>query len=119
MEVEKKINELIKKDSTLSHLSEIITSVEGIGQVVFWEMIISTNEFKLFNCPCKFARYARVVPFEHSSGTSIRGGTRVSHIANKQMKKLLHMAALAVISKKGHLKEYYHRKVEQGKTYPS
>jgi len=31
------------------------------------------------------------------------------------MKKLLHMAALAVISKKGQLKDYYDRKVEQGK----
>ncbi len=114
-EVEKKINELIKKDDSLSHLFKIVTSVEGVGSVVFWEMIITTNEFKLFSCPRKFACYTGVVPFEHSSGTSIRGGTRVSHIANKKMKRLLHMAALAVISKQGELGDYYHRKVEKGK----
>lgn len=46
IEVEKRINELIKKDDSLSHLYSLVTSVEGVGQVVFWEMIITTNEFK-------------------------------------------------------------------------
>jgi transposase len=83
-----------------------VTSVEGVGKVVFWEMVIATNEFKLFNCPRKFACYSGVVPLEHSSGISIRGGTRVSHVANKQMKKLLHMAALSVVSKQSELADY-------------
>lgn len=114
-EVEKKIKALIKEDDSLKHLFGLVTSVEGVGEVVFCEMIIATNEFKLFSCPRKFACYAGVVPFDHSSGTSIRGGTRVSHLANKQLKKLLHMAALSVVSGKGEMASYYHRKVEQGK----
>jgi len=114
-EVEKKIKELIKEDDALKHLFDLVTSVDGVGEVVFCEMVIATNEFKLFSCPRKFACYSGVVPFEHTSGTSIRGGTRVSHLANKQMKKLLHMAALSVVSGKGEMADYYHRKVEQGK----
>ena len=112
-EVEKKIKELIKEDDALKHLFDLVTSVDGVGEVVFCEMVIATNEFKLFNCPRKFACYSGVASFEHSSGTSIRGGTRVSHLANKQMKKLLHMAALSVVSGKGEMADYYHRKVEQ------
>ena len=114
-EVEKKIRVLIKEDDSLKHLFDLATSVDGVGEVVFCEMVISTNEFKLFSCPRKFACYSGVAPFEHTSGTSIRGGTRVSHLANKQMKKLLHMAALSVISGKGEMADYYHRKVKQGK----
>ena len=114
-EVEKKIKELIKEDDSLKHLFDLVTSVDGVGEVVFCEMIIATNEFKLFSCPRKFACYSGVAPFEHTSGTSIRGGTRVSHLADKQMKKLLHMAALSVVSGKGEMANYYHRKVEQGK----
>lgn len=114
-EVDKKIRGLIKEDDSLRQLFEIVTSVDGVGEVVFCEMVIATNEFKLFSCPRKFACYSGVVPFEHTSGTSIRGGTRVSHLANKQMKKLLHMAALSVVSGKGEMADYYHRKVEQGK----
>ena len=114
-EVEKKIKTLIKEDDSLKHLFSLVTSVDGVGEVVFCEMVIATNEFRLFSCPRKFACYSGVAPFEHSSGTSIRGGTRVSHLANKQMKKLLHMAALSVVSGKGEMADYYHRKVEQGK----
>ena len=114
-EVEKKIKALIKEDDSLKHLFDLVTSVDGVGEVVFCEMVIATNEFKLFSCPKKFACYSGVAPFEHQSGTSIRGGTRVSHLANKQMKKLLHMAALSVVSGKGEMADYYHRKVKQGK----
>lgn len=114
-EVDKKIKVLIKEDDSLKHLFELVTSVDGVGEVVFCEMVIATNEFKLFSCPRKFACYSGVAPFEHTSGTSIRGGTRVSHLANKQMKKLLHMAALSVVSGKGEMADYYHRKVKQGK----
>ena len=114
-EVEKKIKVLIREDDSLKHLFDLVTSVDGVGEVVFCEMVIATNEFKLFSCPRKFACYSGVAPFEHTSGTSIRGGTRVSHLANKQMKKLLHMAALSVVSGKGEMATYYHRKVEQGK----
>lgn len=114
-EVEKKIRTLVKEDNTLAHLFELVTSVDGIGEVVFWEMVTTTNEFRLFSCPRKFACYAGVAPFEHSSGISIRGKTRVSHLANKQMKKLLHMAAMSAVAAKGELADYYQRKVGQGK----
>lgn len=114
-EIEKKIRTLIKSDDNLSHLFEIVTSVDGVGEVVFWEMVTSTNEFKLFSCPRKFACYSGVAPFEHSSGISIRGKTRVSHLANKQMKKLLHMAAMSAVAAEGELADYYQRKVAQGK----
>ncbi|WP_370634645.1 transposase [Cesiribacter sp. SM1] len=36
-------------------------------------------------------------PTPHSSGTSIRGKTRVSQFANKKMKKLFHMGALVLL----------------------
>lgn len=114
-EVEKKIRVLVKEDDTLAHLFELVTSVDGIGEVVFWEMVTTTNEFKLFSCPRKFACYAGVAPFEHSSGISVRGKTRVSHLANKQMKKLLHMAAMSAVAATGELSDYYQRKVSQGK----
>ncbi len=45
-EVDKKIKMLIKEDPSLKHLFELVTSVDGIGEVVFCEMAIVTNEFK-------------------------------------------------------------------------
>ena len=43
-EVEKKIKALIKEDDSLKHLFDLVTSVDGVGEVVFCEMVIATNE---------------------------------------------------------------------------
>jgi hypothetical protein len=39
----------------------------------------------------------------------------VSHIANKKIKSLLHMGALSAIQHDPKLKEYYEKKIMQGK----
>jgi len=48
-EVDKKIKVLIREDDSLKHLFDLVTSVDGVGEVVFCEMVIATNEFKLFS----------------------------------------------------------------------
>ena len=67
---------------------KIITSVNGIGFVTASYILVTTNEFININNPKKYACYSGVVPFEHTSGSSVRGKTRVSHMANKNIKTL-------------------------------
>lgn len=113
--VELKMEQVIASDPELKRLFLIVTSVQGIGKVTATEIIITTNEFKDITDPAKFACYSGVAPFEHTSGSSIKGKTRVSHQANKNMKSLLHMAALVSINYNNDLKAYYQRKVEEKK----
>lgn len=113
--VEGRMSEVIESDETLKNLFRIATSVQGIGKVTATEMIITTNEFKDITEPTKFACYAGVAPFEHSSGKSLKGRPRVSHKANKTMKSLLHMSALVAICYNDDLKAYYQRKLEENK----
>ena len=113
--VESEIECLISNDSHLSKLSEIITSVDGVGKVTAWQMIACTNEFKDFVSSRKFACYSGVVPFDYSSGISVSARPRVSHLANKRIKELLHMSALSATVMKGELNDYYERKVAEGK----
>lgn len=115
IQVDKKLLEIIKSDERLNELFKLITSVDGIGKVTATLILITTNEFKTINEAKKFACYSGVVPFEYSSGTSVRGKTKVSKMANKQMKQLLHMSALSSINMKGELRDYYLRKVAEGK----
>jgi transposase len=110
-----KILELLKSDERLSYLFKIISSVDNVGPVIATAVIIETNEFKKFDNAKKFACYSGVAPFEHSSGTSIRGKTRVSHMANKSLKTLLHMAAVGSISRPGEMKSYFDRRLTEGK----
>jgi transposase len=113
--VEKQMQRLIDSDEQLSQLFGQLTSMPGIGPVTARELIISTNEFKDFDSAKKLACYAGVAPFEHSSGKSVRGKTRVSHQANKRLKTLLHLAAMSTIRLKNKFAQYYQRKLEEGK----
>lgn len=113
--IEKDIRSTIKVDERLHRLFSILISIDGVGFVTAAYVLVTTNEFLGITDPKKYACYAGVVPFEHSSGTSYKGRTRVSHRANKTAKTLLHMSALAAIQMKGDLQDYYKRKVAEGK----
>lgn len=113
--VDVKMQEIIQQDPALKRLFDITTSVSGIGPVTSLAIMITTNEFKNIHKAQQYACYAGIAPFEHSSGTSVRGRTRVSHQANKTVKTLLHLAALTAIRYNTDMKNYYDRKVEQGK----
>lgn len=113
--IEDQIQELIEQDDHLKRLFGLSTSIDGIGKITAVNVIAVTNEFSHFSDPKKFACYCGVAPFEHTSGTSIRGKTRVSHLANKKIKTLFHLAALSAIKMKGELQNYFQRKLAEGK----
>lgn len=113
--IEVKIKNLIKQDPQLNHLFTLATSVTGVGPNLAHELILTTKEFTAIKHAKQYASYSGVAPFENQSGTSLKTPRRVSQMANKSTKKLLHMAALSVISKEGEMNNFYRRKVEQGK----
>ena len=114
-QIEVLIQNTIEQNQVLYKNHLIATSVPGVGKVVSWNMIIKTNGYNHNINPRKFACYVGVAPFSQKSGTSINKKARVSHLADKSMKKLLHMAAMRAIQLDNDLKDYYIRKVEQGK----
>lgn len=113
--IETSIKHIIDSDPELKRLFSLMVSISGIGPVIAAHVLVLTNEFKDFNNAKKFACFAGVVPFDHSSGKSIKGKPRVSHLAHKGIKHLLHMAAISVIRLGGELSDYFIRKVGDGK----
>lgn len=114
-EVERKIQQLIDGDDYLNQLYQLITSVSGVGQIVAINTLVVTNEFKQITDPKKMACHCGVAPFKYDSGKTIRSRAKVSHRADKSMKVLLHLAAMSAITSKGELRDYYVRKVDEGK----
>ena len=108
--VEKAIHIVIETDPELKRLFSLVSSVSGIGKVTATMIIISTNEFKDIKNPKKFACHAGIAPFIKESGL-FKGRARVSHMANKKLKTLLHLAAMVSIQNNEELKCYYQRKV--------
>ncbi len=114
-ETEKGIKELINSDESLARNYELACSVTGIGFATAIHLLIATENFTRFDDVRKLICYCGVAPFEHSSGTSIRGKVRVSHLANKKLKSLLTMAAISAIQYDPELKAKYQQKVKEGK----
>ena len=113
--LDEKIRELIREDENLHQQQQLLKSIPGIGEITSVYILMATKGFTAFTNGRKFACYSGVAPFEHTSGTSIKGKTRVSHLADKKMKTLLHMASLTAIKYDPELKEYYNRKKSEGK----
>lgn len=114
-ETETSIKELMRLDDALHRNYELACSVTGIGLATAVHLLIVTENFTRFSDVRKLTCYCGVAPFEHTSGSSIRGKVRVSHLANKKIKSLLTMAAISAIQHDPELKAKYQQKVKEGK----
>lgn len=114
-EVKAAIKELMESDEELGSTYKLVSSVQGIGFVSAVHLMILTENFTRFDNPRKFACYAGVAPFEHSSGSSIKGRTKLSGLANKKIKSLLTLAAVCAVKHDPELKAKYQQKLMEGK----
>lgn len=114
-EMEQQIAELMNQHQDIKINYELIRSIKGVGLVSAVHLLIATENFTRFSDVRKFACYCGVAPFKNESGTSIRGKTRTSHLANRKIKSLLTMAAISAINHQPELKAKYERKLGQGK----
>ena len=104
--------EVIKDDDSIMTNYTIIKSIKGIGPINALMTIAYTENFTSFSNPRTYAVYVGVIPFDHSSGTSLKGRKRVSHLANKELKQELNQAAKTAIKWDKELSEYATRKLE-------
>jgi transposase len=115
MQIEKAINNLIVADEKINRNYELIISIPGIGTMTAIYIICCTNNFANKPSGKQLASYAGVVPFEHSSGSSVKGKNKVHKMANKELKRLLHMCAISSIKYSPEMKAYFERKKAEGK----
>ena len=110
------IETIIEKQEALKQNFHLLQSIRGVGKVVALVTIIKTHNFTRFANARKFACFCGTAPFPHDSGTSIKKRTRVSHLADKQMKSLLDLSAKSDIQYDKELREYYLKRTEGGKS---
>lgn len=112
---EAEISRIITENASLQTNYNLLLSVPGIGHLTAVYLVCCTNNFYAKISGKQLACYAGVVPFEHSSGISVKGKTRLHKMANKELKKMLHLSSLTVIRYYPEFKTYYDRKKQQGK----
>ena len=113
--LEDEMDGIIQGDPSLKKNHSLLQSIKGVGKLLAIATIIKTRNFTRFANARKFACYCGTAPFENTSGTSIRGKTKVSHLADKRMKSLLDLAAKSAIQHDKELHQYYQRRTSDGK----
>lgn len=113
--IEKSIEEVISSESDLKNNYQLMKSVPGVGKVLSWIILAKTEGFTTITDPRKMACYSGVVPFDFQSGTSVKRRPGVSRLADKTVKSVLHLGAMSAIRNDNDLRNYYLRKVEEGK----
>lgn len=113
--VEQTIKELIAKNEELAELYKYVSSVKSVGFVAACYLLVYTDGFTKFETAKQIASYCGIAPFEHSSGTSVKGRTRVHPMANKNLKTVMHMCAISSLANNKEMKMYFDRKVGEGK----
>jgi transposase len=91
-----------------------LTDIVGIGAVLAATIIGHTGDITRFADRGHFASYAGVAPIEASSGDVRRH--RLSRRGNRRLNAAIHMVALGQISHPSSGRDYYDRKLAEGKT---
>jgi transposase len=113
--IETMIAKIVQQDEQLCKKVKLAQSVNGIGMVTAISLLVYTKGFTAFNSAKEMACYCGVVPFNKTSGSSVRYKPSVSPFANMKLKKLLHLCAMSAIQNDAELKLYYQRKILEGK----
>ena len=116
-ECESAMTEVIRSDAQLERNYEHVKSIKGFGLVVTVALMVFSGNFQNIPTANKMATYCGVASFRSTSGTSIDFRQDVRHLSNRRLKGVLSMAARSAIRHDEALRQYYQRKIAQGKQY--
>lgn len=114
-QIEAEMQSIINNNEAIKTNYNLLITVPGIGTFTAIYLICCTNNFNGKISGKQLASYAGVVPFGHTSGSTIKGKNKVHKMANKDLKKMLHLCALTTIRYYPEFKDYYERKKQEGK----
>jgi transposase len=113
--VEKLMLHVINSDQETARVYRLIESVPGFGLITASYLLIITQCFTTLCNSRKLANFGGVAPHPHKSGSSIKGKTRVSPLADKKLKTLLSNGTGSLLQYHSSIRQYYERMIAKGK----
>jgi transposase len=110
--IDQEIRRLLKSDPTFHQMLLLLLSVPGIGPQLAAHLIIIMQETL---DPRTLAAFIGIAPLRHESGTSVYASPTSRHYGPPAVRKLLYLAACSVRTHKKPFREYFARKVAEGK----
>ncbi|MEQ3656670.1 MAG: transposase [Dokdonia sp.] len=112
--IELRLLRLVKKEQQ-EQLS-LLTGIPGIGPKTALFLIIATNGFSKFERASQLCSYVGITPTIRTSGSSVRGKSRISKIGNKRLRNLLFLCSFSACKYNQSCRALYERIVAKGKS---
>ena len=112
-EIKAEIAVLARQDEEVNKSVELISSIPGIGSLTAVTVLAETNGFELISNKKQLVSYSGLDVKEKQSGTSVKGKPRISKRGNRQLRKAMHLPALAAIRHEERFKAIFARLVSK------
>ncbi len=112
-EIKSDISKIINQNETLKEGIKNICTIPGVGELTAAIVLGETNGFELVRNKKQLVSYAGLDVIEKTSGTSVKGKSRISKKGNRNLRKAMHLPALAAIKSSPIYKGLYARLVSK------
>jgi transposase len=113
--LEAQIKRTIDDDDDLKGKRDLIESIDGIGELTSATILAETPHISKFESAKALAAFAGVCPQLKQSGRSV-SSSRTTRIGNREIRRVLYMAAMAALRSNDVIKAFADRLRERGKT---
>ncbi|MEO0083681.1 MAG: transposase [candidate division WOR-3 bacterium] len=114
--IDKEIKRLINNHPTIGPMTALLMTIPGVGMLLASNIMVITMGFtKTINAK-QFAAYIGICPNEYQSGSSIYRRPCSAGYGPARFRKLVRLAALSLREHNKQFKQYFLRKVAEGKS---
>jgi transposase len=113
--VERELRRLFEQEPPSAHLLLLLLTIPGVGLLLASHFLVLT-QCLAENCkPKRLAAHEGIAPLVHESGTSVRWTPTSRGFGPGPMRQLLYLGACSVSTHDPVFREYYERKLAEGK----
>jgi transposase len=114
-QLDEEIERLIHQDPDYRQLVDLLRSVPGVGLLLGAHLLVLFRSSTGLPSPKQLAAYLGICPYERKSGSSLHAPDTSRHFGPPAVRKLLHLASLSVRTHHPQFRQYFERKVAEGK----
>lgn len=111
--IEQEMRAVVEKSDGIREDIALLLTIYGVGFITAVTVRSELGDLRRFRKARQLSAFAGLSPRESASGTSVRKRTRMSKAGNARVRSVLHMAAIAAVSKPNPWQAYHHRNIHQ------
>jgi transposase len=90
----RQIHDHIQRHPHLRQQHQLLTSIPGIGDLTAYKLLAEIRDIGVFHNARQLAAFAGLTPRQHTSGSSVRGRTRLSKRGSSRLRSALYFPAI-------------------------